>query len=129
MATYFLLPGDDRWNLNNIHYMRLFDHVEMDRPVVFGRRNRWERLKRLKSGLDKASRKLMTQMRPCHVKVERLCEQRALANTPPLTTTNGIARTITNQSMHVEVSSPFGKITSHLGIPMGFYRSFPLTIL
>ena len=76
--------------------MRLLDHVEMDRPVVFGRRNRWERLKRLKSGLDKASRKLMKQMRPCHVKVERLCEQRVSAETPPLRTTNGIAYQLFN---------------------------------
>ena len=129
MATYFLLPGDDRWNLNNIHYMRLIDHVEMDRPVVFGRRNRWERLKRLKSGLDKASRKLMKQMRPCRVKVERLCGQSVVAETLPLTTTNGIACTITNQSMYFDVSSPLGKKISHLGIPMGFYHNFPLTIL
>ena len=64
--------GDDRWNLNNIHYVRLPDHIELNRAIVFGKQDRKERLARLRTGLNQASRKLMKRMRPCNIRVAKL---------------------------------------------------------
>ena len=51
--------------MNNIHYVRIEGHDNLDRPYVFGRKARKDRFKKLRCfGLNKRSRRLLQQIQP-----------------------------------------------------------------
>ncbi|XP_067929573.1 uncharacterized protein [Watersipora subatra] len=62
---------DDSWSMNNIHYVRLDEHNNINRNYSFGRRARLERYKTLKFGLNRRSRKLLRLLQQCSVQVNR----------------------------------------------------------
>lgn len=67
-----VLQGNDRWSLNNIHYIRRDVHAHPDRIHVLGARSRRNRAMELRRcGLDKKSRKLLASCRPCSI---NLCQ-------------------------------------------------------